>query len=606
MAAVGILLLTAATFAVTIRNGFLKYDDPDYIIDNQAIAQGLTPRAVYWSFKPTGYASNWHPLTWMSHALDNFLADGAGLDWRMRGKGSGRVVDVECAPYARFIHAENVLLHAANALLLWGLMMVMFFRLDDGRTDRARAVILTTCVFALFWSLHPLRVEVVAWASERKELLSVFFMLLALVTYVWNEKHGSEFVNAEIPDDPDRAFVVKSLKFVSRHASVIVLALFCCAVLSKPVAVSLPAVLFAYDWMLGGRTFRDSLSRVVPFAAISVFVCYMTMISQTVALAAGAKVDALTHLICVVEAPVIYLRQTVWPFGLSVDYPFPDGTEWLTMGLGGLLLIGLVAIAVAAVRSRVGRIDAADANGASPSFLDFLAFSAVWTYVGLLPMIGIVRVGFEPHSDRYTYWIGCGAAVFAADAVIRLLPKIGRCGRAWFFGATALLIAFAVLSVRQCFVWYDTETLFADAVEKYHGEMFAQGLGEVLEERGGEDIAHAEDLLRRIMAIRKTPASRAALALHLSAFRADDPEALKEARELAESAIREDADSKWAYAALGFADHHEGAAKSAFSNMKKAKDLGYVSRVVKVDLDEWELDASREVPRTDKRDNAEK
>lgn len=593
-AAVGVLVLTASTFAVNVRNGFLRFDDLEYVVQNKAIENGLTPRMICWAFRPTGYASNWHPLTWMSHAFDTTLAHGFGVEWRVSADESGLVECAGIEPYSRFVHGENVLIHAVNAFLLWVLLMVMFFDWKDRFSGTSLAAVFVNAIVALIWALHPLRVEVVAWASERKELLSVFFLLSSLVIYVWNERYGRGVEGMEIPNDPDIAPFVRGLKFVARHARTMVFSLFCCAVLAKPVAVSLPAIIFTHDWLLSRRTFRDSVSRVASCGVLTLIVCYMTMIAQRDARAMEMYFDPLTRLLGIVESPIIYLQQTFWPFGLSLDYPFPDAGTWPAFAAGCLLLLFLVVLAFIVVCKRLRRPEMPRSDPRDCSLVDFLAFTSVWMYIGLLPMIGIVRVGYEPHSDRYTYWIGCGAAVFAAGVAMRLLPRILRRRRFWLCAAAACLACLGALSVRRSLAWYDTETLFADAVEKYHGELFAQWLGEVLEQKGDEGVAEAENLLRRILEIKGTASARAALALHLAIFKSDEADALKESRRLAEQSVNDLKASKWAYAALGFADRHDGLARSAYANMKKAYDLGYVIRVVKDDFDDWKWAASRD------------
>lgn len=437
-----IFLIVSVVFAVNVRNRFLQYDDYTYIVMNPHISEGLTPRSVWWAFRSCGYGDNWHPLTWISHAFDNTLADGFALDWREESNRSGVVVNMDKLPFSRLVHSENIVFHAANAVLLWILMLC--FVPTKCREDPA--VLLVPTVFSLFWALHPLRVEVVAWASERKELLSVFFMLLSLISYFCVEKGRKIFGN---PYD--------------RHLPLV---FFILAALAKPVAVSLPVLIFAYDVFADGRRVGESLRRIVPFAVFSAITCYYTMISQTTALELGSQHNRLTQLLCVVETPIIYLFQTAWPVGLAIDYPFPTVRSWPVFLLGLGLLTGIAAALVRAVRKR----DAVSR---------FLVLAVAWIYVGLLPMLGIVRIGFEPHNDRYTYWIGCGMSFFACLAFVRLRPQgiVNRKGLLAF--AALALVCLSALTVRQSLVWKDTLTLFTDAAEKSHGERFIKAVSDI-------------------------------------------------------------------------------------------------------------------------------
>ena len=575
--AAGVMAVTVAVFAVNVRNRLLRFDDLQYIVKNRAIADGLTPRSVWWSLTSAGYADNWHPLTWMSHALDNTLADGCALDWRVEtDDGSifgetqsaagrwniytarnGFVADMEKTGLARLVHGENVLLHGVNAALLFWLILLLL------APERGRVACGISAAFALLWALHPLRVEVVAWAAERKELLSVLFMLLTLIFYI----RPSEWWRSRIP-------------FGDLSVVCFVLAL-----MAKPVAVSLPAVILAYDWIVVRRSFREALSRIVPFAALAAVACYLTMISQTVAIDVGRGCPLFTRLLCVVEAPIVYLFQTLWPVGLAVDYPFPDKSSWPLLVLGALLLLAMAGVAGRWL-FRPGR------------WTGLGCVAVAWLYVGLLPMIGVVGVGFEPHSDRYTYWIGCGASACAAVAVCWLRPRWWRFRRGLCGAAGLALVLLAALAVRQSLPWRDTISLFVDTARKTKGEKFVQGAFEMMEQRGGIELRRAEDFLRWNLADRGTARARAWLAMHLAVFTADDrartEEALAEAERLVGEALAEDPKEPFAHATLGYADYRRGRYRSAYAHMKKAMDLGYVSHVVLVDEDDWKAKAKAE------------
>lgn len=599
VASLALFAAVTGVYAVSVNNRFLHFDDLQYVVKNKAIAEGLTPGSMWWALTSFGYSDNWHPLTWISHAFDNSLADALALDWRMENAdtlpqyepfsldwsiartGRGWIADIDKTGLSRLVHGENTLIHAVNAVLLLSLILLMSGDTVNGclPTDAAGRThwprLIVPLFFVLFWALHPLRVEVVAWASERKELLCVFFMLLTLIL------RRLEDVWPDVCPD--------SRKRLNRMQ----LAAFALALLSKPVAVSLPAVLFVYDWMLMRRDFRESASRAVPYAVFSFLTCLCTMASQTVAINEGSLYGPVTRMLCVVEAPVVYLVQTVLPVGLCVDYPFPTWRSWPLFAVGLLLLLLMAKCALSSVRERCDKERLPRRKGWRG--LDLAAYAIAWCYVGLLPMIGIVRVGFEPHSDRYTYWIGCGAAVCGCLAVLRSASihktVVFRSKRIAACCMLLVLIGLSVLAIRQSLTWRDTITLFRDAVEKSHSDKFAQGLLELMERKGGVEITRGEEVLRRHLAVNGTSYAKALLGFHLSVFTAHDSDrakaALAEARSLAAEVLASGQYVGQAYAILGYADYREGQYLSADENMKKAKKLGYKNLMLQVNEESW-------------------
>lgn len=581
-----IFAIVTAVFAVNCRNEFIRYDDYDYIVINKHLESGLTPRSVKWAFRAAGYASNWHPLTWMSHAADISLAKALGINWHAPENKHGVVID-RWSAFPVLVHAENVLWHAANAVLLWWLMMVMGRRFHRNRPT-GDAVVAAGC--ALLWALHPLRVEVVAWAAERKELVSVFFMLLTILAYargvVGRRSRTAEFSNSIVP---------LPLFSTTSFCYVFSLFTFTFSLLAKPVAVSLPAVLIAYELVFEGSSFRRAFRRTWPFMAASAAVCHLTMASQTIGLAGGRDWTWMTRLVCAVEAPAVYLWQTVWPFGLSPDYPIPTLAEsWPFFAGGALLLLAMAAVCV----WWLWRPNRWNALG---------CFVIAWAYVGFLPMSGLVKVGYEPHNDRYTYWIGCGVAfgVFAVARMLRPLWErerviLGRC-------LAAVLVVCAALSVRQSLLWKSTSSIFGHIINLTKSDFFAQGLSEDLIANGGRaKLKEAEEMLRDVLSARHSDYARAILAYFLAAYcdasvpagvlDVKDVGAFTEARLLAAYALEgTSADAHlYAYAALAFADHREKKFRSAYENMKKAMDLGFKSQIIPVDLEEWKKEGEKD------------
>ena len=572
---VGLFAVVAALFACNFRNEFVRLDDFDYVVLNTHIHDGLTPKTVRWAFTDAGYAANWHPLTWISHAADITVARLLGWRWQEDEADEKGCRPARCwGPLAELSHAENVALHAANAALLM-LVILMLIKGWAGEVP-SRTALLIAGFCALLWAVHPLRVEVVAWASERKELLSVFFMLLSMLAYL---RQSRPRCSSHIP----------------HPSSLLSLLFFALALLAKPVAVSLPAVLFGCDVLLGRK---GALRRLVPFVLLSVGTCVLTMMAQKEALSQGEVFSVLTRIVCAVEAPVVYLRQTLWPFGLSVSYPMPETWRSVTFALGVVLLGGIAALG--------GWWLWNFAKERRDRWTDAIPLSLAWCYVALLPMLGIVKVGYQPHSDRYTYWVGCGVAAAAALVAAGLARQWEMYARQLLIGAVCLGAFWGVCS-RACSArWSHSRPLFTDAVKSAHLEADAWVLSEILLQcKDMRDKQLALPMLRDVLAIRRSPYARAILAHALAIVGEPDvrvdsvtgkSEAFEEVKMLASGAFdegscrRDDA----AFAALAFAEYRLRHYARAYDYMKKAYEAGYACNVLDLKLADFERKAKEE------------
>ena len=290
------LLLALTTLVVFLPAGrfsFLNYDDNDYVADNPHVNAGLTPAGVKWAFTAF-HAGNWHPLTWISHMADCTLF---GLN-----------------PGAH--HFVNILFHAANAALL--------FLLLHRHTGRTWPSALVAALFA--W--HPLHVESVAWISERKDVLSTFFALLALLSYT------------------------KSAKQNCRRSLWLALVFFALGLLAKPMLVTLPFALLLLDfWPLKrfstAHFRRTILAEKIPFFALTAISCVITFLAQKKCEAVVSLADvSLQHrLKNALVAVVNYLRNFFAPVNLSPVYPMPAKISPLqvTLCVAVLALIFLAA-----------------------------------------------------------------------------------------------------------------------------------------------------------------------------------------------------------------------------------------------------------------------
>lgn len=428
-----VFVVTLLLFLHTGKFDFVHYDDQEYVVYNNHMRDGLTRENVKWAFFNEGYAENWHPLAWTSLMFDvsvvKTFRSGAPFAEDEFLK-SGNYV-------ARVMHLHNVALHAANAALLMILMLVVC---------RGRVNTIWLVLFALFWSLHPLRTEVVCWVSERKELVSVFWMLLSLVFYF------------------------------SRRSYFLALFFAMLAMMAKPVAVTLPAVIFAWDWIFDGR---PRWRHVLPFVVMSIATCALTMRAQTGAIENGSDLPITSRLSAIFGSPLIYIGQTVFPSGLSMHYGNTDDTLHVALYVAGgtLLIVIMVLIAIRWLkkRERIAGIG---------------AFAVAWLYVGLIPMLGIIKVGSQEHSDRYTYWIGCGGTVclslFAVWLKERLptllerlkgeLPPWRTCRQYLLAMLCVVVAAYGVAAFWRSQYWRETRILFRDAIPKCWNVDVANGL----------------------------------------------------------------------------------------------------------------------------------
>jgi protein O-mannosyl-transferase len=291
--AVCVLLVAGVflAFSQTLSFGFVNYDDDDYFSSNYHVKAGLTWAGIKWAFR-TGYANNWHPLTWLSLMLDVQLF------------GAGPV-----GP-----HFTNVLLHAINAVLLF-----LLFR-------RLTGALWPSAVVAALFAVHPLRVESVAWVAERKDVLSGFFFLLTLGAYaLYVEK-------SRIQDSRSKVFYA------------VCLLAFVCGLMSKPMLVTLPFVLLLLDyWPLNrfsASTFKQLLVEKTPFLVLSGVSCVVTIIAQQQVIRTLNMVPPELRLSNAVNSYVIYLIQMFWPIDLAAFYPSQvDVSLWQILGAGVMLLI---------------------------------------------------------------------------------------------------------------------------------------------------------------------------------------------------------------------------------------------------------------------------
>jgi len=426
-------------FGRAIGNGFVNYDDPDYVTKNSHVQKGLGWDGVQWALT-SGEASNWHPLTWVSHMAD----------WTLFGDDP------------RGHHAVSLGWHALNAVLVFLVLR------------RLTGSLWASAFCAALFAWHPLRVESVAWVAERKDVLSGFFGLSALWAY------------------SNYALALPENRALARRYYGLCIAAFALGLMSKPMLVTLPGVFVLLDYWPLSRVFASVPGQSekaacvwlekIPFlllAAVSSFVTFIVQrnggsVSQTLGL--GARLAN-----AVVAVPR-YLGKLVYPFDLAALYPHPGHWSFWAVA-GSLLFVGAVTLAGWRQRSR----------------RPWIIVGWLWFLGMLLPVSGIIQVGIQSMGDRYTYLPMLGVLIAAIWSAREFMTS--RSAREFgIMAAIAILVGCAIRTWDQIGVWKDTFTLFDHALAVTDANYMAyNNRGVFLEDQGRFPEAEAD--FRRALGI---------------------------------------------------------------------------------------------------------
>ncbi len=432
-----LLGLTAAAYGPIWHNDFIDFDDSTYITDNAGVTRGLSWSGVEWALT-NQECPYWMPLTWLSFQFDAEV-------FSARGPDGARVL----SPVA--FHGENLAWHAANVLLLFGLLL----RLTGARG----ASFLVAALFAV----HPLHVESVAWAIERKDVLSLFFGLLTIGAYV---------------------------RYVERPGGWRLLAVwvaYLLSLLAKPMLMTLPFVLLLLDyWPLRRPVgLRRLVREKGPLFALAGVLAALTLFARYDhgALVPLTQVSAASRAGNALAAYGWYLSSTFAPTRLAVLYPHP-GDHWSpAAALGGAAaLLGVTALAVWQARRR-----------------PWLVVGWVWFVGALLPVIGLAQGGKQAYADRFTYWPHIGLFIAVVWGLGELAGRL-RLPR-WLAGAAAapLVAVLAALTWVQVGYWRDTPTVWEHTVAVTADNLEAQiRLAGYYRTRGDLEAAgpHADEAAR--------------------------------------------------------------------------------------------------------------
>ncbi len=415
---IALAALSWLVFGQTLWHDFVNYDDPRYVYENTNITEGLSISGIVWAFTHI-HSMNWHPLTTISHMLDCQLY-GLKAGWH---------------------HCTNVLLHSIAVMLLFVGLLQM-----TGAFWRSAFV-------AAVFAIHPLRVESVAWIAERKDVLSGVFFMLTLLAYLYYVR----------------------LPRTGRYLMVVFV--FACGLMSKPMLVTLPFVLLLLDyWPLDrirGQVSKRVLEKI-PLIALSAVSSIATLVAQKGAVGYTEELPVLERFNNAVLSYVLYIWQMLSPVNLAVFYPHPENRLPLwQISSSFLLLICVTAVAIALRKQR-----------------PYLITGWLWYLGTLVPVIGLVQVGWQGRADRYTYLPQIGLYIAVTWALTDL--TISWRHRRTILSAAALL-TIGLLSWGawvQTSYWRDSETLFKHALAvTTNNDVAENNLGIVFLQKGQLDEA---------------------------------------------------------------------------------------------------------------------
>jgi tetratricopeptide (TPR) repeat protein len=428
-AAICIAALTFIIFLPSLKNDFVNWDDDVYVYQNTAI-QHIDGHLFKWIFQ--FHASNWHPLTWFSHAVDYTV-------WDSRASGH---------------HLTNILMHSINTFILCMIVVFLFrfaaykeflsSKADDGSIQNA---IIVGGIAALLFGIHPTRVESVTWVAQRKDVLCTLFFLLSIffyANYAARRKTGGK---------SSSFYVFSLLSFVL-------------SIMSKPMAVTLPFVLLILDLYpfqrVAVREDRISKEKVfiekIPFFVISLMSAILTLIAQK---SGGAlKPFSRTNIAISIYDIFFYLGKLVFPAGLSPLYPYPKEFPLFSAKvIVALLVIVSITIVCILAWQKKKRI-----------------FMVLWAFyiITLLPVLGFIKVGNQAAADRYTYIPGIGLFILTGLGIAYIVDKIVSKKQSHYLKIAILSLPFVLISCifgiitfNQIKIWENSITLWTYVIKQY-------------------------------------------------------------------------------------------------------------------------------------------
>ena len=435
--------VTLSIFWQTAGHQFINFDDPLYVTNNPHVKGGFTGKNIAWAFTTTT-ASNWHPLTWLSHMADVEIF---GLN-----------------PWGH--HLTSVFIHTASTLLLFWLLAQITMAPWQ------------SLFVAVLFALHPLHIESVAWVAERKDVLSGFFWMLTLLCYAGYVKH-------------------RTVKFYF-----LTLFSFVFGLLAKPMLVTLPLVMIFMDYWpfsrfqseeipdgAGGlnracETLLTLLKEKIPFFLLSLLSALVTIYAQK----SGGTISSLeavpltSRIGNALLAYAAYIGKTIWPQDLAFLYPFPLSIPlWQVFASGATLIL----MTIATIHFRRKK--------------PYLLVGWLWFLITLLPVIGIIQVGSQSMADRYTYIPLIGLFIMASWGMPDLLRSLRYRQAILVILSCVVVSSLAVTTWRQLRYWEDNISLYRHTLDvTTNNYVILNNLGIALADRGqvGAAIQAYQEALR--------------------------------------------------------------------------------------------------------------
>jgi protein O-mannosyl-transferase len=436
--AASVALITFAIYLPALNNGFTVWDDDLYVVANPHI-RSLNLEFFKWAFSDF-YAGYWSPLTWISHALD-YAA------WGLNPLGH---------------HLTNIILHATNAFLVV-FLIIKLVEVWKGTIKNnvrpepltKRSVLITGGVTGLLFGLHTLHVESVVWVSERKDLLCAMFFLLSVLEYT-----NYVTVASDGMAEPKTCSRLRNKHYLLSSG------FFILALLSKPMAVSLPVVLIILDWhpfdrIRSFKAFWEAIVEKIPFIAFSFISSLLTILAaKTGEALTPMEFKALpTRVLIGSQSLIAYVGKIIWPLNLVPFYSYPRKVSILSFEyLSAIVLVIGISAMCAVMMTKQNKL-----------------WLAVWGYyvVTLLPVLGIVRVGLQSMADRFMYLPSLGPFLVVGLAVAWVFRKVSVPSRRNMLMkplcATVVSIIFVSLSyhtMKQISLWENDIKLWSYAIEK--------------------------------------------------------------------------------------------------------------------------------------------
>ncbi len=452
-----IFCVTFWVFWKATETGFVNFDDPAFVLENPMVSEFSVKnfKEIFFSL----HTANWQPLTWISHSFDRFLF---GIN-----------------PGGH--HFTSVLIHSLNAVIIFFLFELIVQAIKI-KNDRQKIVRYTGLAVSIFFAIHPLRIESVVWISERKDLLCAFFVLLAYRSYL--------------------AFHLQKRELKDRGWPVTTLIFGILALMSKPMAVTIPLVLLIFDFfpLRRGYGLRDIVTLAIekwPFFFLSLVVGMITVLGQKQvgALAPITDLSFAERAINSLHNVFFYLEKTLLPFNLVSLYPHVDTLSFLEGRFFGTIFFFLGASLLCCVQWSQGR----------------RALGTVWLYylTVLAPVVGLIQVGSQAAADRYTYLPTLSFYFLVGGAFLcyKFYPELQNQKKIYlkiiFIYSLIAFICMGTVSTNQIEVWENGETLWRRNIKIYPDKQpeIYRLLGDIL--RTEKRYQEAEFMFKKALEINK-------------------------------------------------------------------------------------------------------